>query len=124
VCGPARDAGAGLRIFPGPVAPGRVAAPWVPDASLADAAGVVDPAFVWAALDCPGVFAFGPLDRPVVLGRMAAEIVAPLRAGEVCVVVGWSLGAEGRKYTTGTALFDARGALVGRAHGTWIALRS
>src|SRR2546429_181527 len=54
VCGPQRDAGDGLRIFPGPVE-GRAlyAAPWVPDESLADSMGLVRPEFVWAALDCP-----------------------------------------------------------------------
>lgn len=121
VCGPARSPGDGLCIFPGPVGPGRVAAPWTPDASLGDASGRVDEAFAWAALDCPGAFAFGPLERQLVLGRMTAEITAPLHVGASYVALGWSVGVEGRKHTTGTALFDTEGGLVGRARGTWIA---
>src|SRR5262249_39055179 len=41
VCGPERRADDALRIFPGEVAAGRVAAPWAPDSSLADASGRV-----------------------------------------------------------------------------------
>ena len=46
VCGPARRPGDGLRIFPGEVRPGLVAAPW--------AARAVAPEIVWATIDCPG----------------------------------------------------------------------
>jgi hypothetical protein len=53
-CGPEREQGDGLRLFPGPVA-GRnvIACPWRPDAALADQSGIVSTEFVWAALDCP-----------------------------------------------------------------------
>jgi hypothetical protein len=57
VCGPQRDVGDGLRVFPGPVPETPVfAAPWVPDGALADADGVVAPEIVWAVLDCPSAF--------------------------------------------------------------------
>jgi hypothetical protein len=57
-CGPDRAAGDGLRIFPGPLPGGDLwAAPWTPDPSVADQDGLVVPAVVWAALDCPGGFA-------------------------------------------------------------------
>src|SRR5258706_609877 len=58
VCGPAREWGDGLAIFPGPL-PRRhlVAAPWAPDPTLFDRRGTVRPEFVWAALDCPSSFA-------------------------------------------------------------------
>ena len=61
VCGPERDFGDGMRVFPGLVA-GRsmVAATWLPDESLADDSGLVEPHFVWSALDCPGAFSFEP----------------------------------------------------------------
>src|SRR5581483_4030434 len=44
VCGPAREWGDGLAIYPGPI-PGRrlVAAPWAPDPSLFDKHGAVRP---------------------------------------------------------------------------------
>jgi hypothetical protein len=37
-------------------------------------------------------------------------------------VIGWRIGAEGRKHFAGTALFDGRGGLLGKARQTWIAL--
>ena len=84
VCGPTRDEGDGLRIFPGPVE-GRelYAAPWTPDDSVADDEGIVRPEFVWAALDCPsGIVTdlFGDVGR-ILLGRLAAELIEPLEAG-------------------------------------------
>ncbi len=125
VCGPMRAEGDGLRIFPGPI-PGRdvVAAPWTPDASLADQDGTVRPEFVWAALDCPGFFGLfkEPPEHPAVLGRLAARLVAPVQPGERCVLTGWQLGADGRKLYSGTALFSADGELRGLAQATWIRL--
>ncbi len=40
---------------------------------------------------------------------MAARIDRLPADGEACVVVGWSLGAEGRKLYAGTALLGADG---------------
>ena len=125
VCGPKRAEGDGLRIFPGLI-PGRdvVAAPWTPDASLADQNGTVRPEFVWAALDCPGFFGLfkGPPEQPAVLGRLAAKLIAPVQPGERCVLTGWPLGADGRKLYSGTALFSADGELRALAQATWIRL--
>src|SRR5262245_31911552 len=98
VCGYARGDDA-LHIHPGPVGAGMVAAPWVPGNDM------VGEEFVWAALDCPGAYATGVLGRgTVVLGRLAARVERVPRAGERSVVVGWSLGSEGRKHHAGTAL--------------------
>lgn len=125
VCGPDRDERDGLRIFAGDV-PGRdlVAAPWVPDSTLADDAGRVRPEFLWAALDCPGYFALHT-DRPpslMLLGRFAARVEPAVRTGDRCVVIGWHLGSEGRKHFAGTALFGGDGRQIGQAHATWIAV--
>jgi hypothetical protein len=125
VCGPAREPGDGLRIFPGPVA-GRdvVAAPWTPDASLADGDGVVRPEFLWAALDCAGAFAVNEPPRGLaLLGRLAACVHRRVDAGMPCVVAGWSLGSEARKLHAGTAVFSADGALCAAARATWILVR-
>jgi hypothetical protein len=103
--------------------PGRdlLAAPWVPDSALADADGVVRHEFVWAALDCPGAFAVGFSARGgLLLGRLTAEVRAPVRAGERHVVMGWPLGEERRKLYAGTALANAAGELCGLARATWI----
>jgi hypothetical protein len=124
VCGPARAVGDGLRIFPGHEEPAQpMAAPWIPDASLGDAAGNLPTEVLWAALDCIGYFAVAAPEYPVaLLGRMTAELSGNVSAGERCVVQGWPLGREGRKLHAGTALYDSSGKLVGRAKQTWIAL--
>ncbi len=124
VCGTRRTEGDGLRIFPGSI-PGRdiVAAPWTPDASLAGGGSTVRPEFVWAALDCPSgwaVFGDPSQGRPAVLGRLAAKLIAPVRPGERCVVIGWPLGEDGRKLYSGTALFSHDGELRAVARATWV----
>lgn len=122
VCGPKRASRDGLRIFAGPVA-GRdiVAAHWIPDASLADDAGLVRPEFVWAALDCPGAFAVTGADPlAMVLGRLTACVDTGIRPGEPCVVIGWKVGRSGRKHYAGTALFSGSGELCAKAQATWI----
>lgn len=125
VCGPRRIAGDGLRIFAGPVADGRrVAAPWVPDGTLADDRGFIRPEFLWAALDCPGYFAMPMAGRLALLGELAARVERPLKAGEPCVVLGWERSSEGRKHFAGTAVIGPDGDIVARAAATWIALES
>lgn len=123
VCGPDRVEGDGLRIFPGSV-PGtdQLAAPWKPDAALADSRGKVRPEFVWAALDCPGYFATCS-PNPALLGELAVRIDHLPKADEPCVVTAWSIGVEGRKHRAGTAIFDADGACCAVGVATWIELR-
>lgn len=121
VCGPARAEGDGLRIFTGPL-PGRdlVAAVWEPDASLADDSGAVRPEFLWAALDCPGYFAIQPEAGPSVLGRYHGEVLGPARRREPVIVIAWPISAEVRKFSAGSALFDASGGLIAKARATWV----
>ena len=124
-CGPARAPGDGLRIFPGPVAErGLVAAPWVPDASLVDDGATVRPEFIWAALDCPSGWA--PIvaagGQPMLLGELAVRLSGRVRPGERCVVVGWTLGGEGRKRFAGGALFGEDGAACAVGLATWITI--
>jgi hypothetical protein len=126
VCGPARAAGDGLRIFPGGDGSSEVVAgPWIPGHSLLDARGTVGSEFVWAALDCVGYFATAAPDYPVsLLGRMTAEVVATPRPDEQCVVIGWPIAREGRKLHAGTAVFGQEQRLLGRARQTWILVTS
>jgi hypothetical protein len=121
-CGPARAVGDGLRIFAGREhAEHLVAAPWVPDVSICDVGGGVDTRILWAALDCPGYFAIEN-GEPAMLGKMTAETTRTVHAGERCVIIGWSLGQEGRKLHTATALFSQAGDLVGRSRQIWVKL--
>ncbi|HEU0201657.1 MAG TPA: hypothetical protein VFR86_14635, partial [Burkholderiaceae bacterium] len=123
VCGPRRSTGDGLRIFPGRVAgQSLVAAPWYPDASLANGANDVRPEFVWAALDCTSAFAVMPVaeGRAIVLGELSARIERAVMVGEKCVAVGWPLGVDGRKRFAGSAIYSGDGDLVAVARATWI----
>ena len=102
-----------------------MAAPWTPHASLAGEDGEVRSEFVWAALDDAGAWALfrQPNEASaVVLGRLAARLLAPVRTGERCVVIGWPLGEDGRKLYSGTALFSEQGDLRAVARATWITL--
>jgi hypothetical protein len=121
VCGPEREAGDGMRIFPGATADGsRVASPWRPDPSLAGADGCVRPCFVWAALDCPSGWAYlHPGGRVAVLGQLAVHIAEPVPVAQDLVVVGWPIDDAGRKHGTGSALFSADGKPLAWAAATW-----
>ena len=124
VCGPERENGDGMRIFPGPMhdKANRVAATWTPDESVADENGLVRPEFLWAALDCPGYFAAEASAGLALLGRMSAVLHRPVRAGEPLVVTGWPIDSQGRKHQVGSALHDADGELLAAAKATWITL--
>ncbi|MET8775542.1 hypothetical protein AB0H49_14165 [Nocardia sp. NPDC050713] len=117
VCGNAREDG--LRIEPGTVRAGLVAAPWTPDESLA-----IGDALLWAALDCPGGWSVpGMLDRPALLGSMTAAVLGLPEVGEPCVVVGESHGEQGRKIFTASAVYGSDERLLGRAEHIWIRLK-
>ena len=119
VCGPARDDGLG--IYPGPVS-GRsvVAAPWTPPGE-----GPVADELVWAALDCPSGWAVDEFSREgVLLGRLAARLVAPVVGGEEHVVLGWPVGEDGRKRFAGSAVFGADGSVRAFARSTWLVPRA
>jgi hypothetical protein len=125
VCGTHRVRGDGMRIFAGATPTrGVVAAPWVPDASLDAGDGKVRPEFMSAALDCPGYYAVAPDDRMMLLAEFTAHIDRRVRVGESCTVVGWQISAAGRKHEAGTALFDGKRDLVGRARALWIEPRA
>lgn len=121
VCSPEREDG--IRIFPGPLGEG-LAAPWIPDPSLADKNGTVRPEIVWAALDCPTFFASTEPGQLALLGRMMAKLEHEVRAGEQYVVVARAEGSEGRKRFGSSAIYSASGALCGAAHTTWITIDS
>ena len=123
-CGTEREEGDGLRIWPGPVAGGRVAATWTPDPSVAQDADVRRSAAsaTWASLDCVGGWAGDLTERLMVLGRMTARLDALPVVGEGHVVVGEARGTEGRKTSTAATLYDADGRVVATAEHVWIAV--
>jgi hypothetical protein len=128
-CGPDREQGDGLRIFPGPVQPAHVAAAWTPHPSTAEDWHTYDDdrrraslPITWAALDCPGGWAADLADNPAVLGRMTARVATLPLIGEEHVVVGELRGREGRKLSTAATLYDPDGRVVATAEHTWIAV--
>jgi hypothetical protein len=126
-CGPDRAEGDGLRIFPGRVGDGWVAAAWTPHPSTAEDWHAYEDdhrraslPVTWAALDCPGGWAGDLTTSPAVLGRMTARVDALPVIGEEHVVVGHLLGREGRKIHTAATLYDSDGRVVATAQHTWI----
>jgi hypothetical protein len=125
VCGPERQPGDGLRLFPGPLGDGRFAVAWTPDAALADNHGRVKPQYVWAALDCPTV---APLidswrDGPL-LAALHVRIDAPVTAGVPHAIVAWPLTVDGRKRRAACAIFDATGRPLALGRALWIEPRN
>ncbi|MDE2485888.1 MAG: hypothetical protein KGO51_00675 [Alphaproteobacteria bacterium] len=126
-CGAEREDGDGLRVFAGRLGSadeGVVAAVWTPHAAFADADGLIRPEVIWAALDCPGYFAWVEREgrHGALLGTMTGEVIRRPRPGEDCIVLAWTLAREGRKETAGVALYDAHGALMARGHQVWIVM--
>jgi hypothetical protein len=124
VCGRARDDG--FHVFAGEVAGRRMmVSPWTPPDWTADAHGNVRPEFVWATLDCPASFAT-LLDDGVsmgVLARLTARLDAPVLAGREHIVMGWPLGAEGRKANAGAAVLAADGTVLAAAQALLVTPR-
>ena len=123
-CGPSREPGDGLRIFPASTArPELVVWPWTPDVSLFGTAGDLDEPVIWAALDCqsglswvtrePGAF---------VLDKMAVVIRRSPAPGERLIVAGWSGQAEGRRRPAGSAIYSESGEILAAGQATWILL--
>lgn len=117
VCGPERDPGDALRLFPGRLGDGRTACVWTVTDEFAGR-----PELVWAALDCPGGWSAEIEGRPMVLGRMTAAVDALPEGGEECVVMGQLLGSDGRKTWTASTVYGSDGRELGRAHATWISI--
>jgi hypothetical protein len=127
-CGPAREVGDGLRLFPGRVA-GRdlVAAPWTPALSVAGDLGHVRDEIVWAALDCPTGWSFHghpelPAGSVSLLARMEAVVDGAVLASEAYVVMAWPVSIDGRKRLAASAIVDEAGMVRARGRALWIEL--
>ena len=127
VCGPERDPGDGMRIFPAALSSrdGLYGACWTPSRQDGDGDGRVLPELVWAALDCPtsapvANFGDGP---PMVLASLAARLGCPVRVGEPHTILSWGLEVDGRKRRAAAALYDSDGILTCASRALWIELR-
>jgi hypothetical protein len=129
-CGPARAQGDGLRLFMG--RPDGIddvlASAWTPDPALTPEASLPGE-FVWAALDCPTIWAAwiaedGEIQMPqgtfTVLARQRIEQLAPVPTGEPAIVTAWPIARDGRKHTTGAAIHAPDGELLARAESLLI----
>lgn len=128
-CGPDREPGDGLRIFPGPVAEGRVACTWTPHPSVAedfhtyhDDVRRASLPVTWAALDCVGGWVGDLAEVTRVLGRMTTNVSTLPAIGEPHVLVGELRDEQGRKTFTASTMYDASGSVVARAEHIWIAV--
>ncbi|HEX6064262.1 MAG TPA: hypothetical protein VFZ04_08590 [Longimicrobiales bacterium] len=129
VCGPERQPGDGLCIYPGAVTNRDVvAAPWVPDVTICDSEDqAVLPEVLWAALDCPSWFGLLEFEAGItgaLLGQLSAHVLRRPKLAEKCVVIGWSRGREGRKLYGGAAVYTADGELLGSSYAIWIELKA
>jgi hypothetical protein len=124
VCSPRRADGLGVTFGPLPSDPAMTGGLLLADATVPNARGFVLPEIAWAALDCPSYAP--PLwdrERPSLLARMTAELLEPIALGQPVVAVGWTLGGEGRKHESATALLAADGRILALSRALWIELR-
>ena len=88
-----------------------------PDALLA-------PEIAWAALDCPSYTPdLWDARAPEPAGAADRRAARARPAGEPLVVIGWALGADGRKHHSASALLGADGRMLARARALWIQLQ-
>jgi len=122
-CGPQRDEGQGLRIFPGLVPRGDlVVAAWRPGSAFAGADEVLS-RFVWAAMDCPGAWARRRLANAqdqAVTAYLAVGLIAPVLAHSAHIVFAWSIDRSGRKSLVGTAIASQEGKLCAVSEALWL----
>lgn len=123
-CGPRRSGSDGLRVFCGPVSGRRlVAGLWTPDPTLGDASGRLPRELVWAALDCPGLWALilrqpTSADAHAVTGTLHTDVRAPVVAGEPHVVMAWPIERCRRTLVAGAALLGPDGRVCALARQT------
>jgi hypothetical protein len=122
VCGPKRKNHDGLEIFPAAIKDSLYAATWLPAGEFGDSRQLLRPEFLWAAMDCPTGFAAGfPVVGKLVTGRLAMEQLQPIKVGELCLLLSWPVGVEGRKHFSAACLYqNQKPCAVARA--TWIRL--
>ena len=125
VCGPERDEGDGLLIFPGPIK-GKtyLAASWKPSPAFSDKTGHIKDEVIWATMDCPGGWAVAQKKmRIIMLGRLVVHIIERIKPNDRFIVMGWTISEDGRKIYAGSALYSAEGKLYAKGKATWIEVK-
>jgi hypothetical protein len=122
-CGPDRAEGDGLRLFMSRL-PDReiLVSAWEPHPDLVDGADSLPEEMIWAALDCPPIWAAFAENRPaafptdglLVLARQRLELLRPVPVSETAVVTAWQVERDGRKHLTAGAIHGADGELLAR----------
>jgi len=113
----------GLEVFAAPVGD-QVAAIWNTREDWADEEGNIPESFLWAAMDCPGQFAY--MAKGIItgmLGRITARVHKTVKAGETLMVTAWPITVEGKKHFAGSAVFDKSGNLIAETISVWIGRR-
>lgn len=125
-CGDRVAPGEGLNVQTGQLADapkGHVAGIWTVEPSLCDPDGRASEEHVWAAIDCPGFYAWVAFEgrHGALTGTMQAAVLEWPGAGEACIVLAWPLQQlSERRRTAGVALFGADRRLMARGVQTWI----
>lgn len=85
--------------------------------------------FVWAALDCPTIWASWleqdgrvrvPSGTFSVLARQRVEQLAPIRLGQPTIVSAWPIAHDGRKHLAGATIHAPDGQPLARAESLLI----
>ncbi len=121
-CGAQHDDG--LQVFAAPVQGGaQVAVRWHAKEQWGVEGNLPMP-YVWAALDCPGQFAYYANDITTgMLGRITGQADS-VAAGQDYLITGWRIAVEGKKHFAGTALFTLQGELLAKTTQVWIGRRA
>jgi hypothetical protein len=124
VCAPARRDGLGLVFGPLPSRPDMTGAVLFARPGVPQESGELAREIAWGALDCPSYTpSLWGNAQPSLLASMHAELLEPVPAATPLAVVGWSLGTDGRKHRSATAILDADGRVLARAEALWIRMR-
>jgi hypothetical protein len=122
VCGPRHPGGLHIHVGELEGEPTAFAAAFTIETELAER-DAARPEIVWASLDCPSYVPSYWAGPPVLLGRLTAERLEPVPAGQPLVALSWPLGIEGRKLHAASAILDAEGRMLARARALWIRLK-
>ena len=126
VCGPLREHGDGLRIFPGPIPhTDTFAAVWTPDQNLSSSGNQMPSEFVWAALDCASgvpLLLIDPNSRRCVLATITVRLRASPGVAGPHILTSKVTGMEGRKRFSQAMLSTADGAIYAIGSAIWIEL--